>query len=77
MKPLVDSEHHTKVTRSPVRCNDYITLFILSDNHVSVYIALVEEDELTLYEEACASIDVKKWQCTMEDKTKSLRKNKT
>lgn len=49
-----------RVTRPPIRYNDYTTLFIPSANHVSTYIALVEEDEPTLYKEACESTDVGK-----------------
>nr|CAD1835778.1 unnamed protein product [Ananas comosus var. bracteatus] len=52
VKPSVDSRHPRRVIRPPVRYDDYITSFTPSANHVSTYVALAQEDELTSYKEA-------------------------
>ena len=56
--------------------DDYVTSFILFANHVCAYVALVEEDEPTLYRETYESTNAGRWHCAIEKEMESLRKNK-
>nr|CAD1817181.1 unnamed protein product [Ananas comosus var. bracteatus] len=63
-----DSGHPRKVTRPPMMYNDYITSLISSADHVSVYVALMKEDEPTSYKEALQSTKAGNWQYAIEEK---------